>query len=381
LFLRDAESDSLQNIVSDDELDKKKQEYSELAKQKAREAENLRSRLESLRRITRQTESQIEFLLAQAERLRKAAAKLDREIARLSFRVDELVRTLRARLINMYKYDAQEGLFLLFGHRNAHEVLESAYLISRLARQNQDIIDELLSKTKMLEQAELELKKNRAQLTALSDTLVAKRAQYDASIAATRALLSNVQWERRRAENAVKTLEQAQHSVDRAVMAVLERKRTRMAMEREAGIENPAARFYPALARGALLDWPLRGPIAVPYGFRVDPVLKTKSFNAGLDIRAASGALVKTAGPGEVLFAGKLKEFGYTVVVDHGGDILTVYTHLSSVRVKEQDAVQAGKPLGKVGKTWASGGYGFHFEVRVGPNRSARDPRDYLKKF
>jgi murein DD-endopeptidase MepM/ murein hydrolase activator NlpD len=360
------------------ELDKKKQEYDEIAKQKSQEAESLRLRIESLRQAALRTQAQIEFLQSQAEKLRKSAAALDQEIASLSFQVDELVKTLRTRLVSMYKYDSQEGLFVLFGARNAHEALESAYLVARLARQNRKVADDLLLKTETLDRARLKLKQNRAQLTALSETLSAKRAQYEASVGAAQTLLSSARRDRRRAENAVKTLEQARQSVDRTVLALLERKNVRAAMERDAGVPL-AAETYTYLARGALLDWPLRGPIAVPYGFRVHAALQTKSFSPGIDIRAASGAAVKAAGPGEVLFGGRLQGFGYAVVIDHGQGISTVYTHLSSALVKERDAVQAGTPLGRVGGMGATGGYGFHFEVRV--EGVAEDPLNYLKKF
>jgi murein DD-endopeptidase MepM/ murein hydrolase activator NlpD len=361
-----------------DELNKKKQEYDEIAKQKSQEAEGLSLRIESLRQAALRTQAQIEFLQAQTEKLRKSAAALDREIASLSFQVDELVKTLRTRLVGMYKYDAQEGLFVLFGARNAHEALESAYLAARLARQNQKVVDELLLKTKTLDRAKLKLKQNRAQLTALSETLSARRAQYEASVGAAQTLLSSARRDQRRAENAAQTLERVQQSIDRTVLALLERKKTRAAMEREAGVLL-APKAYTYLARGALLDWPLRGPIAVPYGFRVHAALQTKSFSPGIDIRAASGAAVKAAGPGEVLFGGRLQGFGYAVVIDHGREISTVYTRLSSALVEEGDAVQAGTPLGRVGSMGEMGGYGFHFEVRV--EGAAEDPLNYLKKF
>jgi murein DD-endopeptidase MepM/ murein hydrolase activator NlpD len=361
-----------------DELERKKQEYDDIAKQKSQEAEDLRLRLKALQQITTQTQEQIDFSQSQVKTLQKSAAILDQEIAPLSFQVDELVKTLRARLISMYKYDAREGLHVFFGARNAHEALESAYLISRLALQDQHIIDELLAKKEMLDQTEFNLRTTRAQLTALSETLSAKQAQYEASIAATKRLLPAVQRERKRAEDAVKALARAPQPIDRTLLALLERKKAREAMEREAGAPS-STRTYTTLAQGALLDWPLRGPIAIPYGPRTHAALGTKSFNSGIDIRAASGATVKAAGPGEVLFAGKLRGFGHAAVISHGRDICTVYTHLSSVLVKERDAVRAGTSLGKVGKTGATGGYGFHFEVRVGG--AAKDPLPYLKKF
>jgi murein DD-endopeptidase MepM/ murein hydrolase activator NlpD len=298
-------------------------------------------------------------------------------MALLSFSMDELVKTLRARLAGMYKYDSQEGLYVFFGARNAHEALESAYLVSRLARQNQSVIDELLSKKDTLDRTELKLKTTRAKLTALSETLSARQAQREASISATEALLSAARREQRRAKNAVETLEQTSQSIVRVVLALLERKKIREAMESEAN--TPPKRTRAALAQGALLDWPLRGPIAIPYGPRVHPALKTKSFNSGIDIRAASGATVGAAGPGEVLFGGKLQGFGHVVVIDHGRDVSTVYAYLSSLLVREREAVRAGTPLGKVGAASAMGGHGFHFEVRAGG--AAKDPIPYLKKF
>jgi murein DD-endopeptidase MepM/ murein hydrolase activator NlpD len=374
--LSEGESGAADQRTIHGELDKKKREYDEITRQKSQEAENLRLRIEALRRIALRTRAQIEFLQSQMEKLRKSAAALDREIASLSFQVDELVKTLRARLAGMYKYDAQEGLFVFFGSRNAHEALESAYLIGRLARQNRNVIDELLLKTETLNRAKLSLKKNRARFAALSETLSGKRAQYEASLGAAGRLLSAAERERRRAESAVRTLEQARQSIDRTVSALLERKKIREAMERESGAAP--ARIYTYPERGALLDWPLRGPIAVPYGPRTHAVLKTKFFNAGIDIRAASGAVIRAAGPGEVLLGGKLQGFGHAVVIDHGRNISTVYTNLSSVLVRERDAVRAGTPLGKAGRA-AEGGYGFHFEVRV--DGAAKDPLNYLKKF
>jgi murein DD-endopeptidase MepM/ murein hydrolase activator NlpD len=353
-------------------------EIAALARQKSEEAENLLRRLDSLRQISLRTRKQIDFLQAQMEKLRKSAAALDREISSLTFQTGELVKTLRSRLADMYKYNAQEeSLLVFFATRNIHEALDLAYLIGRFARRDQRIVDDLLVKTAMLGRAELGLRRTRAQLAALSEALSDKRAQYEAAAAATKSLLASVQRERRSAETADAS-EQVGRSLDRIVLALLEKKKTLAAMEREAGIES-AGGGAPALARGALLDWPLKGPVAVPYGPRVHAVFKTEIFNTGIDIRAASGAAVGTAGPGEVLFGGKLPGLGYAVVVEHGWGIVTVYAHLSSVRVRERDAVRSGTLLGAVGDTWGMGGFGFHFEVRV--DGVPKNPLDYLKKL
>jgi hypothetical protein len=119
---------------------------------------------------------------------------------------------------------------------------------------------EVFSKAEMLKRAKLNLKKPRAQMTTLSEALSARRAQFEASTRAGRTLLAAVRREQRRAKNAANALGQAQQSIDRMVLALLERKNVRAAMEREAGL-SASARAYPTLTQGALLDWPLRGPI------------------------------------------------------------------------------------------------------------------------
>ena len=113
------------------------------------------------------------------------------------------------------------------------------------------------------------------------------------------------------------------------------------------------------------------------YGSRVHPTFKTKIFNSGIDIKAPSGAPVKAAGPGEVLYQGWLRGFGQVVIIDHGGNISTVYAHLSGASVREGASVKTGTVIGRVGNSGTDSEYGLHFEVRK--NGSAVNPMNYLR--
>lgn len=115
------------------------------------------------------------------------------------------------------------------------------------------------------------------------------------------------------------------------------------------------------------------------FGSRNHPVFRTKVFNSGIDIRAAAGAPVKAAGPGEVLFSGWLRGLGQVVIVNHGDNLSTVYANLGRTSVSEGDAVRVGSVLGAVGNTGASGQYSLHFEVRQGG--TAKDPMNYLRRL
>ncbi|MBR0256512.1 MAG: M23 family metallopeptidase, partial [Synergistaceae bacterium] len=111
---------------------------------------------------------------------------------------------------------------------------------------------------------------------------------------------------------------------------------------------------------------------------RVHPVFKTKVFNSGIDIQAAAGTPVKAAGAGEVLYRGWLRGFGQVVIIDHGGNLSTVYAHLGGTSVNEGSTVKTGTVIGRVGNTGTDQEYGLHFEVRRGG--SAVNPMNYLRK-
>ncbi|MDR3264586.1 MAG: peptidoglycan DD-metalloendopeptidase family protein [Synergistaceae bacterium] len=365
------------------ELDKKIQQYNETAKKKAQQAQSLLGRLTNLQQDSRMAQQQIQVLKLKSDKLQKSMGDLNDEMATTSRQVNSLVIELRARLINMYKYGSREELNLLLSAENTHEALASAYMLNRLSRYDQVVIDDLLNRVSELEQSRRNLEKSRTQLAEQGKELTVQQEKYDSSISETNALLTDARRERQKAEQAVKEIEQAQIEVGRTIMALMTKKRLREESPRPSRSSSNGAppvekENYTYLARGSLLDWPIKGSIAGAYGSRVHPVFKTKSFNSGIDIRAAANAPVKAAGPGEVLYEGWLRGFGQVVIIDHGNNISTVYAHMASTKVKEGTAVKAGTVVGTVGNSGTADDYSLHFEVRVGD--AAKNPLDYLKK-
>jgi len=131
---------------------------------------------------------------------------------------------------------------------------------------------------------------------------------------------------------------------------------------------------------GGKIEWPVPSStrITSPYGYRTHPILKTKKFHTGIDIGASSGKDVIAGNGGKVIFAGYYGGYGYTVIVDHGGKISTLYAHNSKLLVAEGDTVKRGQTISKIGSTGLSTGPHLHFEVRV--NGQHTNPMNYLGK-
>ena len=105
------------------------------------------------------------------------------------------------------------------------------------------------------------------------------------------------------------------------------------------------------------------GDVTSSFGWRKDPFTGAAKFHAGVDIRAAYGRDVMTAGAGRVVSAGVQGGYGQSVVVEHAPGLRTRYAHLSSIDVAPGQVVEGGSVVGKVGQSGRATGPHLHFEV------------------
>ena len=84
----------------------------------------------------------------------------------------------------------------------------------------------------------------------------------------------------------------------------------------------------------------------------------------GLDYRVHTGTPVAAMNAGTILLARFLYFEGNCVVIDHGQGLLTLYFHLSEIKVKEGDPVKRGEIIGLSGGTGRATGPHLHVGVR-----------------
>ncbi|MFV0351803.1 MAG: M23 family metallopeptidase [Oscillospiraceae bacterium] len=112
---------------------------------------------------------------------------------------------------------------------------------------------------------------------------------------------------------------------------------------------------------------PAEGRISTQYATsRYTNGALTSKPHAGMDFAAPAGSPVIAAAAGRIVFADFLDTSGWTIVIEHGGGLKSLYFHMSALSVGEGDIVEQGQQIGQVGSTGYSTGAHLHFEVRVG---------------
>ena len=99
-------------------------------------------------------------------------------------------------------------------------------------------------------------------------------------------------------------------------------------------------------------------------------------MHEGVDIAAPVGTPVMAAASGRVLFAGRMRGYGKTIILQHDNHYVTVYAHDSTNLVSEGQMVQRGQVIARVGRSGRTTGANLHFEVRH--NNIASNPMLYL---
>jgi murein DD-endopeptidase MepM/ murein hydrolase activator NlpD len=108
---------------------------------------------------------------------------------------------------------------------------------------------------------------------------------------------------------------------------------------------------------------------------RRHPILNSIRAHRGVDYAAPRGTPIKAAGDGKVIFRGTKSGYGKVVIVQHGGNITTLYAHMSSFAAKASVGarVRQGQTIGYVGMTGLATANHLHYEYRL--NGVHRNPR------
>ena len=141
----------------------------------------------------------------------------------------------------------------------------------------------------------------------------------------------------------------------------------KVAEQPKAEERTPDISLAPAAPAGAFakmkgrLSSPLSGTIAARFGAKrggAGPSWK------GMFIKAPEGSEVRAVAVGRVVHSGWMRGFGNLIIVDHGGDYLSIYANNQTLLKRVGDAVRAGEPIASAGNTGGNEESGLYFELR-----------------
>ncbi len=108
------------------------------------------------------------------------------------------------------------------------------------------------------------------------------------------------------------------------------------------------------------LRMPVKGELINRFGTRRNDGPSWK----GLFISAPEGTQVHAVAAGQVVFADWLRGFGNLLILDHGGQYLTIYGYNQAVLRHAGDKVSAGEVIANAGNTGGNEQSGLYFEMR-----------------
>jgi len=136
--------------------------------------------------------------------------------------------------------------------------------------------------------------------------------------------------------------------------------------EERFGVSGEAERALPI--NGVHFFPPIKGVVSQKF----DQVL-----HPGIDLTAPANSVVSAVLDGNVIFAGWSEETGYTIILQHEGDIISTYSHNQKLLLKAGDKATAGTPVALIGNT-GSTSYGDHLHFELWYKGEAQDPEKYI---
>ena len=145
-----------------------------------------------------------------------------------------------------------------------------------------------------------------------------------------------------------------------------ESEKQRAALDSFSAIVPPTLRFRQ----------PVPGPRSSSFGLRRVFNGESRRPHGGMDIAAPTGTPILAPLAGRVVDVGSYFFNGNNVIVDHGQGVLTMYCHLSKIRVSVGQELDTGEVIGEVGATGRVTGPHLHWGVSL--NGSWVDPALFL---
>ena len=188
--------------------------------------------------------------------------------------------------------------------------------------------------------------------------------------------LAALRKEESRLQNVIRRLAQKRKAEDEQVQREKEQRKKKTSKKSETVIASVERRYVPdkpfSTLRGRL-SWPVKGRLTQRFGSSRN----SKQSWKGVILSAPAGSHVYAVARGKVEFSGRLKGYGYLVIIRHDNNYRSLYAYNRSVYKKEGEIVKAGDIIAAVGSSGSQSNSGLYFEIRKGT--SPQNPSSWCR--
>lgn len=329
-------------------------------------AANLETEIQNLEYETTLLSTRIKTMETLINQLDVLYEQQGQQIEELSVKEAEEQKIFDNMLRMSYMYGSDTYFHLLFGSENIGDFLSRVDFIVYHFRANNNVLERLSETKASLEKTREEQKNSKDESVVYKSQLEQDKKEYDAKIAEANQKKTQYMADAANAESLYKKKLAETNAINAEIKALYEEQR-----------KNNTASSNAAYS--GTMGYPLPSSYTtVSSGFitRTSPISgKTENHN-GLDLPAPRGTSIYAADAGKVVIARHSSSWGNYVTIDHGGGMMTLYAHASSLNVTVGQTVKKGDTIAYVGSTGWSTGNHLHFTVYK--NGVAVNPASYI---
>lgn len=350
--------------------------------EKKKEVNSINKNIYSLDYKINESQDKLDSMQKQMAGLNVEIKSTKNKINQIEKDLDKNEELLKERLRVMYKTKDISYLEILLSSENIIDLLSNVNNIQRVVDYDRQVLEELESSKKKHEAQKRSLESSKNKMTKIQEQIKAEQTVMASNMSVQLTEKHKIAQDIDKLRMQEEELQRESASIEKQIQEILaENARKAAEAAKKNAKTGKKGNTTPAVQQnysGGAMHWPLavRGTITSPYGSRRDPMTGVSTFHQGLDIAAPKGTAVYAAADGTVIFSGYRNSYGNVVMIDHGGGIVTVYAHNSSLVASKGQTVKKGQVISKVGSTGYSTGNHLHFEVRK--NGSTVNPRGYI---
>jgi len=279
--------------------------------------------------------------------------------------IDELQPYLQSRARSLYKLGRLSYVRLLLSVEKPSELTRAYRYISRLAREDAEKMQLFLEDQKLLQEAKAELVVQTEAMLQMRKELEGTARTLENRRASREALLGEVYGRQEMAASLAHELEGAREELGKLVDSLA------------AGEARPDETVdLPMRMFEGEVGWPVEGELDARFGTQLHPRFKTVTVRNGIEIEAPVGTSVSAVYEGQVVYASWFQGYGKLLILQHSGNVHSLYGYLFDFQVEVGDRVVRGAPIAWVGDTGSLEGPRLYFEIRA--QGRPEDPEKWL---